>query len=94
MLVVRIVLGQNLGVDFKCALDAEHVQVEDFVERTLLIDELDLFNTGKFVVHPDRFSGFVKGLAVAQINLVEEDLVGESDLIDSLVLDALFSVLL
>jgi hypothetical protein len=45
-------------------------------------------------VHPDRFSGFVKGLAVAQIDLVEEDLVGESDLIDSLVLDALFSVLL
>ena len=87
-------LLQNFAVNLESTLQAEHVQIEQLDESQLIVVELDLVDHRVLIVLSDLRRRHVQLLTGAQVCLVEEDLVGEANLLDGLVHLALLSVVL
>ena len=89
---VWVNFGEDFFVDLHGALDAEGVQIENFVKWNLGIVQLNFIDFALGVFLSDFGCGGVELLSVAKVDFVEENLVSEANLLDSFILATLLSV--
>lgn len=94
MLVLLVYIVQEFTVNLQTSFNTETILVQNLSERNIFVVELHLINSCLGVEFSDLFGSSIQLLSCSYIDLVQENLVSEANLLDSLVFAIFFSVFL